>query len=112
MARKESKRTRKTGETASRKSSGAAVGKGDAESADDAMSRCVALCQEGRWREALLLCRKAIEKAEKNGRGDVVVGMRAAQVKIDRSLRRQMIGALIGATSELLKKEYLLDVPE
>ena len=77
---------------------------------DDAMTRCVALCQEGRWREAVLLCRQLREKAESDGRAEIALSLSGALHKIEYSLRRQMAAALVESARNLLKKEYLLDV--
>ncbi|NMA42319.1 MAG: hypothetical protein GX946_02950 [Oligosphaeraceae bacterium] len=78
--------------------------------ADDIMSRIALLCQEQRWREALLLCLQGIAKAESEGRGDAALGLRMASQKIECSLRRQMAAAFIVSAKNLLNKEYLLDV--
>jgi len=74
------------------------------------MSQCVSLCQEQRWREALLLLRRMCEKAQKEGNADLYVSLTGAQQKIEYSLRRQMAANLVAAARELLAKEYLLDV--
>ena len=76
------------------------------------MSQCVNLCQQNRWREAMLLCRETLAKAEKKGQSDAHAGLLVAQTKIDRSLRRQMVASLIQGAAALLQKEYLLDVSE
>ena len=34
---------------------------------DDTMSRVALLCQENRWREAVLLCRQSMAEAEEKG---------------------------------------------
>ena len=81
-------------------------------SAADPMTQCVTLCQEQRWREALLLCRRICAKAEKEGNDDLYASLSGAQTKIEYSLRRQMAAALITSAKELLAKEYLLDVGE
>lgn len=78
--------------------------------ADDPMSQCVALCQEERWREALLLCRRMSAKAESEGLADLYGSLTGAQQKIEYSLRRQMAVAAVTETSKLLRREYLLDV--
>jgi len=77
---------------------------------EDAMSRCVALCQEGRWREAAMLSRKLCEKANNEGKVELYVSLAGARQKIEYSLRRQKAAALVQAAKDLLKKEYLLDV--
>ena len=79
---------------------------------EDPMTQCVALCQELRWREALLLARKMQARAAKDGRTDLPEALHSAFVKIEYSLRRQMGAALGAAVKHLLKKEYLLDVGE
>ena len=78
----------------------------------DPMTQCVTLCQEQRWREALLLCRRICAKAEKEGNDDLYTSLSGAQNKIEYSLRRQMAAALIESAKEMLAKEYLLDVGE
>lgn len=78
----------------------------------DAMSQCVAFCQEQRWREALLLCKRLCEKAAKEGGADACVPFAGAQTKIEYSLRRQMAASLVVGAREMLAKEYLLDVGE
>lgn len=79
---------------------------------EDAMSRVAMLCQEGNWREAVLLCRRTSAKAEKDGKDDLAFGLQMALRKIECSLRRQMAVALVAKSKEFLKKEYLLDVGE
>ena len=79
---------------------------------EDAMSRVAMFCQAGKWREADLLCRQTIAKAEKEGNVDLATGIGMALGKIEYSLRRQMAAALIAKSKEFLKKEYLLDVGE
>lgn len=78
----------------------------------DAMSECVMLCQEKRWREALLLCRRLCAKAQKDGNPDLYVSLEGAQAKIEYSLRRQIAANLIKSAKQTLVKEYLLDVGE
>lgn len=78
--------------------------------AEDPMSQCAILCQEQRWREALLLVRRVQLKAERDGKQEVAAGLDAAAKKIEYSLRRQMATAVIHAARGLLNKEYLLDV--
>ena len=78
----------------------------------DPMTQCVTLCQEKRWRDALLLCRRVRAKAEQEGNDDLCLGLAGAQSKIEYSLRRQMAAAMIESAKELLAKEYLLDVGE
>ena len=84
------------------------------ETADSAaiMSECVALCQEERWREALRLCSENRQKADKQGNRDIAQSLAGAEAKIQYSLRRQMINALVCSAKDLLAKEYLLDVEE
>ncbi len=79
---------------------------------EDAMSRVALLCQEGQWREAVLLCRRTSAKAEKEGKDDLAFGLKMALRKIEYSLRRQMASALVAKSREFLSKEYLLDVGE
>jgi hypothetical protein len=78
----------------------------------DAMSRCVSLCQEQKWREALLLCKRICSKADAEGNAEMYASLAGAQAKIEYSLRRQMAGALVAAARDMLAKEYLLDVGE
>lgn len=78
----------------------------------DAMNQCVLLCQEQKWREALLLCRRMHAKAQKDGNPDLYVSLAGAQAKIEYSLRRQMAANLVKTAKEVLAKEYLLDVGE
>lgn len=78
----------------------------------DAMSQCIALCQEQKWREALLLSRQSAAAAEKGQAPDGFAGLGPAETKIEYSLRRQMAGSLIVAAKRMLAKEYLLDVGE
>ncbi|NOY81320.1 MAG: hypothetical protein GXP31_09985 [Kiritimatiellaeota bacterium] len=76
------------------------------------MSRCAMLCQEERWREALLLLRQVQEKARKSGNLALRDSLEAARGKIEYSLRRQMAAALLKSAEELLRREFLLDVGE
>ncbi|MDT8391151.1 MAG: hypothetical protein RRC34_11645 [Lentisphaeria bacterium] len=78
----------------------------------DAMSTCIALCQEQKWREALLLSRQSAAAAEKGESADGFAGLGPAETKIEYSLRRQMAGGIIVAAKHMLAKEYLLDVGE
>ncbi len=78
----------------------------------DSLNDCVALCQEQRWREALALCRRLYERAEKNNDAEMLTSLENARVKIEYSLRRQMSASLIAASKQLLEKEFLLDVSE
>jgi hypothetical protein len=77
---------------------------------DDTMSRVVELCQELRWREAVLLCRTAQAKAAEEGREDLAFSLALALPKLEWSLRRQIAAAFIQEAKAMLKKEYLLDV--
>lgn len=78
----------------------------------DAMSECAMLCQEQKWREALLLCRRMHTKAQKEGNPDLYVSLEGARAKIEFSLRRQIASHLIESAKQVLAKEYLLDVGE
>ncbi len=80
--------------------------------ADDPMSQCVLLCQQQRWRQALVLCRKICDGTDGDGKDDIRASLTAAQAKIEYSLRRQMAAALIKEAKNVLAKEYLLDVGE
>ena len=77
---------------------------------DDTMSRVALLCQEMCWREAVLLCRKAVAQATADGKEDMAVSLSMALQKIERSLRRQMAASFLNAAKDMLQKEYLLDV--
>ena len=76
------------------------------------MSQCVALCQDQRWREAVQLCRQVRTKAKKNRNNEAYASLSGALVKLEYSLRRQMVASLVSAAQELLAKEFLLDVGE
>jgi len=76
----------------------------------DLMSQCVTLCQEERWREAVLLYRKMLEKAKKAGNDAMCTAMEGALQKIEYSMRRQMASSAINGVKKLLIEEYLLDV--
>jgi len=76
----------------------------------DIMSRVALLCQNMQWREALLLCRSGLDKAKEDQNEDAEFGLSMAMQKIDHSLRRQMVTALIVASKDMLNKEYLLNV--
>ncbi len=82
------------------------------QAANDPMNQCVRLCQEQRWREALLLCRRVRSEADSTGKNDLYNSLSGAQNKIEYSLRRQMATALVEAAKDVLAKEYLLDVGE
>ena len=92
------------------KTSAPSKGKTSASTSMDTMSQCVTLCQEERWREAVVAYRKMLEKAQKAGNDAMVTGMTGALLKIEYSLRRQMAASAVNAARELLNKEYLLDV--
>ena len=77
---------------------------------EDNMSQCVALCQEQRWREAVLLIRRMCVKAQNDGNTDLLESLSAALLKIEYSLRRQMAASMTRGAADLLAKEYLLDV--
>ncbi len=78
--------------------------------AEETMSKCAALCQEQRWREAAKLCRTVVRDSRADGNEEIAVSLEGALQKIEFSLRRQMAAALVGEAQNLLKKEYLLDV--
>jgi len=79
----------------------------------DVMSQCVVMCQEKRWREALMLCRQAaVADDDAEGEGEPYFPLAGVQTKIEFSLRRQMAASLIQAAKNMLAKEYLLDVGE
>ena len=78
----------------------------------DIMSQIALLCQENRWREAVLMGRNALAEAKDEGREDVAMPLEIALVKIEMSLRRQMAAAFMNKAKEMLKKEYLLNVGE
>lgn len=78
----------------------------------DPMSECVTLCQQNKWREALILCRRECHKARQEGNEDLYLSLHGAQTKIEYSLRRQMAATLLDSAKDVLAKEYLLDVGE
>lgn len=78
----------------------------------DLMSQTVRLCQEERWREAALTCRRVLEKARNDGNTELLTSLGGALAKIECSLRRQQVVAVVEATRKLLAKEFLLDVGE
>ena len=82
------------------------------DSGSDIMSQIALLCQENRWREAVLMGRTALAEAEAEGKDEVSLPLSMALVKIEMSLRRQMVSAFMSKAKEMLKKEYLLDVGE
>ncbi len=82
---------------------------------NDVMSRIAVLCQENRWREAVLTARQALADAENGGEdenSDFVVPLTMAVSKLEMSLKRQMAAAFLNKAEEMLKKEYLLNVGE
>ena len=82
---------------------------------NDVMSRIAVLCQENRWREAVLTARQALAEAEngdENENSDFVVPLTMAVSKLEMSLKRQMAAAFLNKAEEMLKKEYLLNVGE
>ena len=82
------------------------------EPAEESMSQCVELCQQRKWREALIICRHLQEKAREKNDNETLEGLENARLKIEYSLRRQMTAALVASGREMLKKEFLLDVAE
>jgi len=78
----------------------------------DVMSQLALLCQENRWREAVLQARSALAEAESEGHEEMVAPLSMALAKIEMSWRRQMASAFMDKAKEMLKKEYLLDVGE
>ena len=68
---------------------------------DDTMSRVALLCQENRWREAVQLCRQSLEEAEKKEDGDLVFTLQMALPKLEYSLRRQMVAALVNGMKNM-----------
>ena len=89
-----------------------AVVEPEEETGSDIMSQIALLCQENRWREAVLMGRGALQEAESEGREEVSVPLSIALEKIEMSLRRQMAAAFMSKAKEMLKKEYLLNVGE
>ncbi len=86
-----------------------------AEEANDVMSRIAVLCQENRWREAVLTARQALaeaENGEENENSEFVLPLTMAVSKLEMSLKRQMAAAFLNKAEEMLKKEYLLNVGE
>ena len=82
------------------------------EEGGDTMSQVAVLCQNGKWREAVLLCRKALETATAEGKDDLQMTLEMALPKLEYSLRRQQAAALISSSKVMLQKEYHLDVGE
>lgn len=80
------------------------------EEGDDTMSRVALLCQEKRWREAVVLCRTSYEKAITEGKEDLAMTLEMALPKLEYSLRRQQAASLINNSKLMLQKEYRLDV--
>jgi hypothetical protein len=78
----------------------------------DLVSLMVLCCQEQRWRDAAVVCRRILEKARNDGNAELAQSMAGAKAKIDYSLRRQMAVACVLSVQELLAKEFLLDVAE
>ena len=78
----------------------------------DLVSLMVLCCQEQRWRDAAVVCRRILEKAHNDGNAELAQSMAGARAKIDYSLRRQMAAACVQSVQELLAKEFLLDVAE
>ena len=76
----------------------------------EALSRIAVLCQENRWREAVLFCRETLATAEADGNDDVAVTMSMALGKLEMSLRRQIAAAVLSKAQDLLTKEYGLNV--
>ena len=68
---------------------------------DDTMSRVALLCQENRWREAVLLCRQSLEEAEQKGENDLVFTLQLALPKLEYSLRRQMVAAIVNCMKNM-----------
>ena len=68
---------------------------------DDTMSRVALLCQENRWREAVQLCRQSLEEAEKKEDVDLVFTLQMALPKLEYSLRRQMVAALVNGMKNM-----------
>jgi len=80
------------------------------DAAADPMSRCAMCCQEGRWREAVLICNRITSGAETIDSKKTLQRLQGPFAKIEYSLRRQMAAALIQSARDLLAKEFLLDV--
>ncbi|MBQ9446927.1 MAG: hypothetical protein IJU61_10045, partial [Victivallales bacterium] len=68
---------------------------------DDTMSRVALLCQENRWREAVLLCKQSLAEAEEKGESDLVLPLQMALPKLEYSLRRQMVAALVNGMKNM-----------
>ena len=75
------------------------------QASDDPMMAVISLCQENRWREAVLACYSAIEHYLVEDKAMQAEQIRLAMQKIDRSLRRQMILAFINEAQKMLNKE-------
>lgn len=102
----------KNRETQQRRQEEEVVEKPVEESGPDVMSEIALLCQENRWREAVLLGHGALEEAKADGKEDMAFSLSMAMAKIEMSWRRQMAAAFMSKAKEMLKKEYLLDVGE
>ena len=82
---------------------------------NDVMSKIALLCQENRWREAVLTARQALAEAESNEgdeNSDFILPLQMAVGKLEMSLKRQMAAAFLNKAEEMLNKEYLPNVGE
>ena len=82
---------------------------------NDIMSKIAVLCQENRWREAVLTARQALAEAESNEgdeNSDFILPLQMAVGKLEMSLKRQMAAAFLNKAEEMLNKEYLQNVGE
>ena len=75
------------------------------QTSDDPMTGVISLCQENRWREAVLACYSAMANYLAEDKAMQAEQIRLAMQKIDRSLRRQMILAFINEAQKMLNKE-------
>ena len=85
------------------------------EEGNDVMSQIAVMCQENRWREAVLTARQALAEAEnslEDENSEFVLPLTMAVSKLEMSLKRQMAAAFLNKAEEMLKKEYLLNVGE
>ena len=71
---------------------------------DDIMSRVVELCQELRWRDAVLLCRKAQAKAAEENREELAFSLSLALPKLEWSLRRQIAAGVHSRSKSHVEK--------
>ncbi|NLG12775.1 MAG: hypothetical protein GX561_01040 [Lentisphaerae bacterium] len=72
---------------------------------DDTMSRIALLCQEDRWREAVVLCRTCLAEALENDEADLALTLEMTLPKLEYSLRRQMCASFVVSVEQMMEKE-------